>query len=699
MKKYSLIIFGCQMNIADGERIVSVLKDLDYKKASKMEDADLIIVVACSVRQSAVDRIFGLIPKFKKIKAKTILTGCVLDFDKNKLEGKFDYILDIKDLNNWYKILSKEDLCYPKDYLNIYPERQINFIASIPISSGCENFCTYCAVPYTRGPLKCRDHREIIKEVEKAVLDGAKEVWLLGQNVNDYESDGVDFPKLLKMVNEVPGNFWIRFTSPHPKNFSKKIINAMVSSNKYGPYLNLPIQSGSNTVLKRMNRPYTYEKYKKLYLDIKKVFKEKRGEDIFISTDVIVGFSGETEEEFKETEKVFKELKFDMAYINQFSTRPGTYAILKMEDDVSKKEKKSRDKRLTEILKKQISQKNEKYIGKVLDVLVMEKNKGYYVGKSWDYRTVKFKTNRKDLIGQFVKIKIKKVLSFGLEGELAKLIVLLGPTASGKTDISIRLSKEFNGEIVSADSRLVYKKMDIGTAKPKDLKGVKHYLIDIVNPEDEYNVALFKKDAEKAICNILNENKTPFLVGGTGLYISSIMENINFPEIKPDLKLRKELEEKSKEELFEIYKKLDEKGAEIIDKKNKRRLVRAIEVAKIRTFFRNTKNKPQFDILELGIKVPKEELKERIDKRVNEMIKSGLEKEVKSLSKNAPILETIGYREWKEYSDLKEIIERIKINTFKFAKRQTTWFKRDKNIKWIKNYSEAKKEVKKFLKY
>ena len=183
----------------------------------------------------------------------------------------------------------------------------------------------------------------------------------------------------------------------------------------------------------------------------------------------------------------------------------------------------------------------------------MEKNKGYYVGKSWDYRTVKFKSDKNDLIGEFVKIKIKKALSFGLEGELAKLIVLLGPTASGKTDISIRLSNEFNGEIVSADSRLVYKKMDIGTAKPKDLKGVKHYLIDIINPEDEYNVALFKKDAEKAICNILNKNKTPFLVGGTGLYISSIMENINFPEIKPDLKLRKELEEKSKE-TFEIYK-------------------------------------------------------------------------------------------------------------------------------------------------
>lgn len=686
------------MNIADAERIATILRDLNYEKASKMQDADLIVVVACSVRQSAVDRIFGLIPKFKKNKVKTILTGCVLDFDKKKVEGKFDHILDIKDLNNWHKILSEKDLCYPKDYLNIYPERRFNFIANIPISNGCENFCTYCAVPYTRGPLKCRDYREIIKEVKEAVLKGAKEIWLLGQNVNDYNSDGVDFPDLLKMVNNIQGKFWIRFTSPHPKNFSQKLIDVMIESEKYGPYLNLPIQSGSDGVLKRMNRPYTYEKYKGLFLRIKKSFKEKRGEDIFISTDVIVGFSGETDKEFKETERAFKELKFDMAYINQFSTRPGTYALLKMEDDVPKKEKKVRDKKLNQILEKYVSAKNKKYVGRVLDVLVLEKNNDFYTGKSWDYKTVKFKSNKKDLVGQFVKIKIKKAFNFGLEGELVKLIVLLGPTASGKTDMAIELAKDFNAEIISADSRLIYKKMDIGTAKPKDFKGIKHHLIDIINPEDEYNVALFKRDAQKAINDILKKGKTPFLVGGTGLYISAIVNNIDFPEIKPDLKLRKELEKKSDEELFEIYKGLDKEGAEIIDKKNKRRLIRAIEVAQTRNFFKDTKNEPEFDILELGIEVQKEELKKRIEKRVDEMVKEGLEREVKSLSEKAPILETIGYREWKEYNDLREIIERIKINTFKFAKRQMTWFKRDKNIKWIKNYPEAKKEIKKFSK-
>ncbi|MDD4333858.1 MAG: radical SAM protein, partial [Candidatus Pacebacteria bacterium] len=224
MSKYFLSIFGCQMNLADAERIASVLSDLKYVKTSKMEEADLIIVVACSVRQSAVDRIFGLTPKFKKLKAKTILTGCVLDFDKKKLENTFDYILNIKDLGSLYKILSKESFSYPKDYLNIYPKREFDFVANIPISNGCENFCTYCAVPYTRGPLICRDYKEIIKEAKEALLKGAKEVWLLGQNVNDYNFKGVDFSDLLKMVNDLPFDFWIRFTSPHPKNFSKKLI-------------------------------------------------------------------------------------------------------------------------------------------------------------------------------------------------------------------------------------------------------------------------------------------------------------------------------------------------------------------------------------------------------------------------------------------------------------------------------------------
>jgi len=281
-----------------------------------------------------------------------------------------------------------------------------------------------------------------------------------------------------------------------------------------------------------------------------------------------------------------------------------------------------------------------------------------------------------------------------------KLIVILGPTATGKTDLAIRLAKEFNGEIVSADSRLVYKKMNIGTAKPEDKKGVKHYLIDIIDLEKEYNVALFKKDATDSINKIIKKKRIPFLVGGTGLYISSIVNNIDFPKIKSNEKLRKKLEKKEIDELFEIYKKIDIKGSKIIDKKNKRRLIRAIEVVKQtkKPFFQNTKNKPIFDIIQIGIK-PKD-IQNKINKRVDQMIKTGLEKEVKKLEKypKNPILETIGYKEWKKYKDKEEIINRIKINTNKFAKRQMTWFKRDKNISWINNYSEAKKLIKKFIK-
>lgn len=282
-----------------------------------------------------------------------------------------------------------------------------------------------------------------------------------------------------------------------------------------------------------------------------------------------------------------------------------------------------------------------------------------------------------------------------------KLIVILGPTATGKTDLAIKLAKQFNGEIVSADSRLVYKKMNIGTAKPRNKQGIKHYLIDMIDLDEEYNVALFKKDAIKAIDKIIKKEKIPFLVGGTGLYISSIVNNIDFPQIKPDLKLRNELEKKDIKELFNIYKNLDEEGSKLIDKKNKRRLIRAIEVVKTtkKPFFQDTKKEPLFDVLQIGIN-PQDNLEKRINKRVDKMLKDGLEKEVERLDKypQNPILETIGYREWKEYKDREEIVERIKINTRKFAKRQMTWFKRDKSIHWIDKYFEAKKIINQFIK-
>jgi len=232
------------MNKNDSERIAMVLEKKGYKPASKIDETDLIVVNMCSVRQSAVDRIFGLSQKFEKLKTKnpklkTILTGCILKSDRKKFVKCFDQILSFKDL-----------LKYQPKYLN-------NFSAFVPISNGCNMLCAYCVVPFVRGKLICRNHKEIIKEIKNLVKKRFREIWLLGQNVNDYHSptdSSVNFPKLLKMVNEIPGNFWIRFTSPHPSNFSNELIETMAKSQKITPYLNLPVQSGDNIILKKMNR-------------------------------------------------------------------------------------------------------------------------------------------------------------------------------------------------------------------------------------------------------------------------------------------------------------------------------------------------------------------------------------------------------------------------------------------------------------
>lgn len=328
--KYFIVTYGCQMNKADSERISSILERKRYKEAKSIKAADLVVVNMCSVRQSAVNRVYGLIEKLKKLKGKkTILTGCVLRRDRAKFAKNFNQILKFNDL------------------FKVNPKRQKKPTAYIPISNGCNNACTYCAVPYTRGKLICRNHKDIIKEAKTAVKNGFKDVWLLGQNVNNYQSPAnyrINFSKLLKMVAEIPGSFTIQFTSPHPKDFTEELIDIMAKSEKIKKYLNLPVQSGDNKILKAMNRPYTVESYKKL---VKKI-REKMP-NINLSTDVIVGFPGETKKQFENTVKLFKELKFNIAYISKFSPRPGTLAA-RLKDDVPYQEKQRRWKILNDII-------------------------------------------------------------------------------------------------------------------------------------------------------------------------------------------------------------------------------------------------------------------------------------------------------------------------------------------------------------
>jgi tRNA dimethylallyltransferase len=318
--------------------------------------------------------------------------------------------------------------------------------------------------------------------------------------------------------------------------------------------------------------------------------------------------------------------------------------------------------------------------------------------------------------------------------EKPKIIVIVGPTASGKSSLALKIAKKFNGEIVSADSRQIYRGMDIGTAKPipdnsstaksksrmskfgKDdgyfSDGIKHYLIDIREPDQEYSVGQYKKDAIRAINRIIKSDKLPILVGGTGLYIDAVVKNLKFPKVKGDKKLRVQLEGEIKRHglnyLFQRLLDLDPEAANFVDPKNPRRVIRALEVALVskKPFsVQRKKGEPLYDALQIGVSTLPRLLKERIKKRTNQMIKAGLEEEVKSLVEkyglDCKTLETIGYREIVSYLQgkisLNEAVGQINKNTWRYAKRQMTWFKKNKEINWVKDQSSALKLVRKFL--
>lgn len=307
---------------------------------------------------------------------------------------------------------------------------------------------------------------------------------------------------------------------------------------------------------------------------------------------------------------------------------------------------------------------------------------------------------------------------------LKPLIVILGPTASGKTGLALDLAKKWDGELVNVDSRQIYKEMDIATnkvgsanIKRKDIGGeivyfaddVPMYLLDLVNPDESFSLADYKKIALRKIGEIQNKGKLPILVGGTGLYISAIVDNLDIPQGPPDEKLRAELEKKNAEELFAVLAKIDPASAEIIGPKNKRKIIRALEVYKItgRPFSsQQKKGKPLFDVLQIGIKIERKELHNKIDQRVDRMMEAGLVRETQELrgkySPELPAMSGIGYKEIGSYLNqemsLEEAVQRIKFHTHQYARRQITWFNRDKSINWVDNYPEAEKLVEGFVK-
>lgn len=326
MKKYYLWVIGCQQNEHDGKCLDFALSDIGFKKTDQAK-ADLIIILACSVRQTAIDRILGKTKDWND--KKIIVSGCVLKSDRKKFEKKGMFVCPDNDIKKLAKLIGVCDLDKFKNNL----QKAKSTSAFVPIIYGCNNFCSYCAVPYTRGRERSRQFGDVVDDVQNLISSGHSEIMLLGQNVNSYK---YDFAKLLQTLNDLKGNFIISFISNHPKDMSDKIIAAVAALPKIKKEIHLPLQSGSDKILKAMNRPYTIKKYLNI---VNKIHKANL--KIKITTDVIVGYPGETEADFQKTVEVFKRVKYSLAYINKYSPRAGT-AAYKLGDPISWAEKQHR---------------------------------------------------------------------------------------------------------------------------------------------------------------------------------------------------------------------------------------------------------------------------------------------------------------------------------------------------------------------
>ncbi len=374
------------MNESDSEKIATRLKELGYKPAKDAAGANLIVVNFCSVRQSAVHRALAQLDKYKN--KRLIAAGCLLSADQKKLAAK--------NITIWH----------PNDYFSQTPLRQSKFSAFVPIMTGCNNFCSYCAVPYTRGREKSRPAKQILAEIKKLLKNGIKEIILLGQNVNSYRDQKINFPVLLQKINNLSGDFWLSFITSHPKDMSNELIETLAKCEKIIPYIHLPVQSGDDKVLRAMNRHYSVVHYKNLIKKLRASFKKSYPlfPPLAVSTDIIVGFPGETTKQFQNTLKLIKEINFDMIYFARYSPRPSTTAA-KLKDTVPDNEKRRRAQAINTLLKQTALALNKKYIGRSIKILI-EKTEGKFAfGKTITNKKVKLP--RKNFkVGQFVSAKI-----------------------------------------------------------------------------------------------------------------------------------------------------------------------------------------------------------------------------------------------------------------------------------------------------
>ena len=434
-KKVFLQTFGCQMNVYDSEKLKSILLPLGYSLTEDEKKADVIVLNTCSVREKAERRALGRLSDLSRYKSTNpqltlVVAGCMAQRMGEELIKRIphlDLILGPDQIfqlpqylqNHMGKPMvvvsrSREDFPCEVFKQEEVPQRRHKYTAFVAISRGCDNFCSYCVVPYVRGPERHRPIAQIVKEIQLLAESGCKEVCLIGQNVNSYKYDGHDFPDLLRIVNDETEIEWIRFMTSHPKDLSEKLIDQMAFLSKVCEHLHLPLQSGSDRILQMMNRAYTSRDYLKLVEQAK-----ARIENLSLTTDLIVGFPTETEEDFKQTLKMVEKVEFDSAFMFRYSVREKTKAA-SFPDDVPEEAKLERLHTLIELQKQVSKRKNQRVIGKILKVLVdgkSRRDKDKFKGKTTTNKTVVIQAD-KYILGTISSVKIYDADSFTLFGRL-----------------------------------------------------------------------------------------------------------------------------------------------------------------------------------------------------------------------------------------------------------------------------------------
>ena len=438
-EKYHIVTYGCQMNVHESEKIAGILRRVGYMEESSIEDADIIVFNTCCIRENAENHAFGNIGALKKLKKRKpnliIAVGGCMTQEKGKtdvLKQKFpfiDIIFGTLNLESLERLIRQkksqkkrvieiqetegEIIEFDDAYRTSYPNAWVN------IMYGCNNFCSYCIVPYVRGRERSRKPQHIINEVKKLVAEGYKEITLLGQNVNSYGSDGqtdMTFAQLLDAVASIEGKFRLRFMTSHPKDFNEDVVKVMEKHRKICRFVHLPVQSGSNSILQAMNRRYTREKYLSEIEMLKKYLPEAE-----VTTDIIVGFPGETEEDYLQTESLVQEVDYASAFTFVYSKRQGTKAAT-MENQIPPEVQKDRITRLVDLVNSLTRKKSEKYVGKTVEILCedFDEKKGFYLGRD-EFGRMGYFTSKKDVIGEFINLKITRANGISLFGEIVDI--------------------------------------------------------------------------------------------------------------------------------------------------------------------------------------------------------------------------------------------------------------------------------------